>query len=114
MARLGLGVCAISFTLSQVLDSSATAGLVPKWIPPNQAFWALLTTTAFGLAAISILIDRQARLAIRLMSLMLTLFGVLVWIPRLIAHPEAHLNWSEFGLTFLITGAAWMVADLRS
>jgi hypothetical protein len=48
------------------------------------------------------------------MTLMLALFGVLVWIPRLIAHPEAHLNWSEFALTFLITGAAWMVADLRS
>jgi len=30
--------------------------------------------------------------------LMLALFGVLVWIPRLIAHPEAHLNWSEFGM----------------
>ena len=32
----------------------------------------------------------------------------------LVARPEAHLNWSEFGLTFLITGAAWMVGDLRS
>ena len=48
------------------------------------------------------------------MTLMLALFGVLVWIPRLIAHPEAHLSWSEFSLTFLITGAAWMVADLKS
>ena len=105
---------AISFTLSQIVYFSATAALVPKWIPPNQAFWGLLTTTAFGLAATSILINRQARLAIRLMTLMLALFGVLVWIPRLIAHPEAHLNWSEFGLTLLITGAAGMVADLKS
>ena len=114
VARLGLGVCAISFTLSQILYLSFTAQLVPKWIPPNQMFWAILTTIAFALAAIAILINRQARLAIRLMTLMLALFGVLVWIPRLIAHPDAHLNWSEFGLTFLITGAAWMVADLKS
>jgi hypothetical protein len=114
VARLGLGVCAISFTLSQILYLSATADLVPKWIPPNQTFWAILTTIAFGLAAVSILINRHARLAIRLMTLMLALFGVLVWVPRLIAHPEAHLNWSEFGLTFLITGAVWMVGDLRS
>ena len=62
----------------------------------------------------AILINRQARLAMRLMALMLALFGVLVWIPRLIAHPEAHLNWSEFGLTLLITGAVWVVADLGS
>ena len=114
LARLGLGVCAISFTLGQILLPRETADLVPKWIPPNQMFWAVLTTVAFGLAAVAILINRQARLATRLMTLMLALFGVLVWVPRLIAHPKAHLNWSEFALTFLITGAAWMVADLKS
>ena len=50
----------------------------------------------------------------RLMTLMLALFGVLVWVPHLIAHSQAHLNWSECVLTFLVTGAAWVVADLRS
>jgi len=114
LARLGLGVCAISFTLGQIFYLRLTADLVPRWIPPSQMFWATLTTIAFALAALAILINRQARLAIRLMTLMLVLFGVLVWVPRLIAHPEAHLNWSEFGLTFLIAGAAWMVADLKS
>jgi hypothetical protein len=114
LARLGLGVCAISFTLGQILLPRETADLVPKWIPPNQMFWAILTTIAFALAAIAILINRQARLATRLMTLMLAFFGVLVWISRLIAHPAAHLNWSECVLTFLITGAAWMVADLKS
>lgn len=114
LARVGLGVCTISFTLSQMFYLRVTADLVPKWIPPNQMFWAILTTIAFALAAIAILVNRQARLAIRLMTLMLALFGVVVWIPRLIAHPQSHLNWSEFSLTLLITGAAWMVADLKS
>ena len=114
LARLGLGVCAISFTLGQILLPHETAGLVPKWIPPSQMFWAVLTTIAFALAAFAILINRQASLAMRLITLMLALFGVLVWIPLLIAHPEAHFYWSEFALNFLITGAAWMVADLRS
>jgi hypothetical protein len=114
MARIGLGVCPVSFALSQLLYFRLTADLVPKWIPPSQMFWAILTTSAFALAAIALLINRQARLAVRLMTLMLALFGVLVWIPRLIARPGAHLNWSEFALTFLITGAAWMVADVRS
>ena len=39
---------------------------------------------------------------------------LLLWVPRLIAHPEAHFNWSECVLTFLVTGAARMVADLKS
>lgn len=110
-ARFGLGVCAISFTLSQILYPQVTAVLVPRWIPPNQTFWAILTTIAFALAAIAILMTRQALLAIRLTTLMLGLFGVLVWIPLVISHPKAHLNWSEFALNFLITGACWMVAD---
>jgi len=114
LARLGLGVCAISFTLGQALLLRETAHLVPKWFPPNQMFWAILTTVAFGLAAIAILMNRQARLAMRLMTLMLALFGVMVWVPHLIAHPKAHFNWSECVLTLLVTGAAWVVADLKS
>jgi len=114
LSRLGLGVCAISFTLGQALLLRETAQLVPKWIPPNQIFWAILTTVAFGIAAVAILINRQARLATHLMTLMVALFGVLVWIPLLIAHPKAHFDWSECALTFLVTGAAWMVADLKS
>ena len=114
LARLGLGVCAISFTLGQALLLRETAQLVPKWIPPNQMFWAILTTVAFGLAAVAILINRQARLAMRLMTLMLALFGVMVWIPHVIANPKTHFIWSECALTFLVTGAAWMVAELKS
>jgi len=114
VARVGLGVSAFSFTLGQALLLRDTASLVPKWIPPRQMFWAILTTIAFALAAIAILIHRQARLAIGLMTLMLALFGILVWIPQVIAHSGAHFDWSECLLTFLITGACWMVAELKS
>jgi uncharacterized membrane protein YphA (DoxX/SURF4 family) len=113
-ARIGLGVCAISFTLEQIFLLRDTASLVPKWIPPNQMFWAILTTIAFALAAIAILINRKARLAAGLMTLMLALFGLIVWAPRLVAHPPVHFFWSEFALNFLITGACWMVATLSS
>jgi hypothetical protein len=114
LARVGLGVCAISFTLGQALLLRETAELVPKWFPPNQMFWAVLTTTAFGLAAVAILINRYARLAMRMMTLMLALFGVLVWAPRLIANPKVHFDWSECVLTLLVTGAAWSVAELKT
>ncbi|MBV8206062.1 MAG: hypothetical protein JO041_04655 [Acidobacteria bacterium] len=113
-ARLGLGLCAISFALSQALFLRPTAALVPKWIPPGQMFWAIVTTIAFALSAVALLIHFQARLAARMMALMLALFGVLVWFPHLVADRRAHFVWSEFALTMLIAGAAWMVADLQS
>jgi hypothetical protein len=111
LARIGLGVSAISFALSQALLLRGTAHLVPRWIPLNPMFWAILTTVAFGLAAVALLIHRQARLATLLMTLMVALFGVLIWIPHLVAHPATHFDWSECALTFLVTGAAWTVAD---
>jgi hypothetical protein len=110
-ARLGLGICAISFALAQIFYLRFTAELVPHWIPPNQLFWAILTTVAFALAAVGILINVQARLAMRLMAAMIALFGVLVWVPLLVAHPGVHFNWSEFALTSLIAGASWLVAE---
>ncbi|HYL28020.1 MAG TPA: hypothetical protein VEW74_09315 [Candidatus Nitrosotalea sp.] len=112
-ARIGLGLCAVSFTLAQIFYLKFTASLVPTWIPPNQVFWTILTTVAFGLAAIAILINVRARLAMRLMTLMLALFGLLVWVPQLIVQPRSHGNWSEFALNYLITGAVWVVAELR-
>lgn len=112
-ARICFGLSAVSFTLSQIIYPRVTADLVPKWIPPNQMFWAVLTTIAFALAAIAILINRKAQLAARLLAVMLAIFAILVWIPRLVAHPQAHGNWSEFALTLLITAAAWMVSELK-
>lgn len=113
VVRLAFGACVISFTLSQAFYPNLTAPLVPAWIPPNQLFWALLTTVAFALAAAAIVLNRMTRLATRLLTLMLLSFGVLVWVPLVIAHPQAHGNWSELALTFLIAGAAWVVSDLQ-
>jgi hypothetical protein len=111
--RIGVGLCAISFTLSQAILLHDTAELVPKWIPPNQIFWAFLTTVAFAFAAIAILVNFRAHLAMRMMSLMLTLFGLLVWVPRLVADPKAHFNWSEIALTLLASGAVLVVGSVK-
>lgn len=112
-ARLGLGVCAASFALGQGLLLRQTARAVPKWIPPGQMFWAIVTTAAFVLAAGAMLSNRHARLAIRTMTLMVGLFGSLVWAPLLIVHPKEHFLWSELAETLLVTGAAWSIGDLK-
>ena len=114
LAGIGFGVCAISFALGQALRLRYIASLVPKWIPPSPMFWAILTTIAFVLAAIAILINCRAQLALRMLALMVGLFGLLVSIPDLIVEPEAHSSWTECAQTFLCAGAAWVVADFRT
>ena len=114
LAQIGyysFGICVVSFALEQLFYLSATAGFVPKWIPPGQMFWAIATTAAFGLAAIALLTGFMARLASRLNTAMIVGFGLLVWLPALIANPHSFGNWSEGIETVAIAGSAWIVAD---
>jgi len=112
IGRIFFGVCAVSFTLEQAFYLHATASLVPKWIPPNQMFWAVTTTVFFALAAVALLTNRMALFAARLLTLMLVLFGLVVWVPLLLSDPHSHTNWNETVETFAIAGAAWILADL--
>ena len=116
LGRIGgilLGVCAASFALEQAFYLGPTATLVPKWLPPTQMFWAVTTTVFFALAAVALLTNRMALLATRLLTMMLVIFGLLVWVPRLLSDPHSHANWSETAETFAIAGAARILADLR-
>jgi uncharacterized membrane protein YphA (DoxX/SURF4 family) len=117
LAQIGyysFGLCVMSFALEQLFYLSATASLVPKWIPPGQMFWAIATTAAFALASIALLTGFAARLASRLNTAMILAFGVLVWVPALFADPHAFGNWSEAAETFAIAGSAWLAADFLS
>src|SRR5437899_2550147 len=112
VGRILLGICTASFTLEQAFYLGATANLVPKWLPPSQMFWAIATTVLFALAAVALLANRMALLAARLLTMMLVLFGLLVWVPLLLSNPHSHTNWSEIAETLAIAGAAWILADL--
>jgi hypothetical protein len=112
IGRILLGICAVSFTLEQAFYLRPTATLVPKWIPPSQMFWAVATTVFFALAAVALLTNQMALLSARLLTMMLVLFGLLVWVPLVFSDPHNHTNWSENAETFAIAGAAWILADL--
>jgi hypothetical protein len=112
IGRILLGICAVSFALEQAFYLDATANLVPTWLPLSQMFWAVTTTVLFALAAVALLTNRMALLATRLLTMMLLLFGLLVWVPLLLSAPHNHANWSEIAETFAIAGAAWILADL--
>ena len=112
IGRICFGICAASFTLEQGVYLGATASLVPKWLPPSQMFWAVATTVLFALAAVALLTDRMALLATRLLTMMLVIFGLLVWVPLVLSSLHSHTNWGENAETFAIAGVAWILADL--
>ena len=112
IGRISLGMCAGSFAIEQAVYLNNTIVLVPKWLPPDQQFWAIATTVPFVLAAVALIANRMALLATRLLTIMLASFGLLVWVPLLVSQPRSHTNWSEAAETFAIAGATWILADL--
>jgi len=114
LARIGyygFGICVVSFTLEQLFYLSGTASFVPTWIPPGQMFWAVVTTIAFALAAVALLTGRSALLAARLTTAMIAGFGLLIWLPALVADPHRLFTWAGNAENWAIGGAAWIVAD---
>lgn len=107
-------LCVITFAVYQAVHVQYTASLVPKWIPPGQVFWVIVTTIAFALAAIALLVRRLDVLATRLLAAMLLLFQVLIWIPAVIAQPRSAGMWSENVLNFAIAASCWVLADFLS
>jgi hypothetical protein len=57
------------------------------------------------------------RLAATLEAIMMSLFGLLVWVPSLLAQPRPKWaatpqnQWSELLVTLLLAASAWIVAD---
>lgn len=107
-----LGFCSLSFGIVHIVDRMAgIAGWIPKWLPPSPLFWAYVTTICFFLAAVALLTGIMAPLAARLLTTEIVGFQLLVWIPKLVAGPRQHSNWSGNGINLAIAAGAWVVAD---
>lgn len=90
---------------------SSVAALVPKWLPPNQLFWAHFTGAAFILAGIAILSGICDILAARLLTAMLAVFSALVLVPQIFSSPGDHSAWGGNAYNLGAVGAAWILAD---
>ena len=114
LARAGrvlFGLCAMIFGVAHFLALPQTAELVPGWMPLSQRFWAIATGVAFVLAGISIFTGIRAILAALLLTVMLALFGLLIWLPSAIRHPHEHIVWAGNTINLAVTAAAWMMAE---
>ncbi|WP_168171206.1 DoxX family membrane protein [Rhodanobacter sp. B04] len=111
IGQLAFGVCALIFGGAHFVYMSLTAPLVPRWLPPSQAFWACATGFGHIVAGLAILTGVRARLAAILLTAMYASFTLLVHGPMLLANPSSHWIWSENALNIALTGAAWVVAD---
>lgn len=110
--RVGFGLCLLAFGTAHLLYVKETAEMVPAWLPPGTRFWAMATGFADVAAGLALLTGPLALLAARLAAAMFVGFGLLVWLPRLIATPADQMTWFGTTVTLAIAAGAWAVADL--
>jgi len=99
-AQVIFGVTCIFYGISHFAYSEYTASMVPAWLPTRLAF-AYFTGLCYIAAGIGIILRILARLAATLVAIMMSLFGLLVWVPSFFAHPKPawatppQNQWSE-------------------
>jgi uncharacterized membrane protein len=113
IARAIYGSAIIPFGMAHFQFVKQTAAQVPAWLPAHVA-WVYVTGGAFIAAGFAILIGVQARLAAILSAWEMGLFLLLVWIPVVAKGSLSAFQWGETIVTWVLTAAAWVVADSYS
>ncbi len=110
LARVLYGLALIAFGFSHFAYLKLTAPLIPHWLHV-PVFWAYFTGSAYLAAGAAILFNVLARLAATLSAVMMGLFLMLIWLPMVAAGHVNAFNWGETYATWVLTAAAWLVAD---
>jgi uncharacterized membrane protein len=108
-ARIFFGVFLIPIGLSHLMYVKETVTLVPHWLP-FPIGWAYLTGAGQMACGLGVVFGILPQIAAMTEAGMISLFALLVWLPRTVAAPHERLPWTAFFITWAIGSAAWAVA----
>ncbi len=114
-AQVVLGLTWVFYGWSHFVYADYTASMVPTWLPGRLGL-AYFTGLGHIAAGIGMIVGVLPRLAATLEAIMMSLFGLLVWVPSFFAQPKPDWatspqnQWSELVVNVMLAAGAWMVA----
>src|ERR1700691_4712139 len=118
-AQILFGLTCVFYGWSHFKYADYTASMVPNWLPGHMQL-AYFTGLGHIAAGVGIVIGLVPRLAATLEAIMMSLFGLLVWVPSFFAQPRPEWatptqnQWSELVVNLILAAAAWIVATSLS
>ena len=109
MAKYLFAIWVIPVGLSHFFYTKETINLIPLWIP-GRPFFAYLTGAGHMASGLGVLFSVVPRVALTAEAAMLSVITLLVWAPRVLAHPTTRLPWTAFWISWAITSAVWVLA----
>jgi uncharacterized membrane protein len=110
LARLLIGIALPLIGLSHFVYLKETVAMVPAYLPIPPAF-AWFTGAAHIAAGFAILFSLLPRLAATLEAVMMGLFAVMVWAPRVAVHPTGRFEWTAFLVSIALAAGAQAIAE---
>jgi uncharacterized membrane protein YphA (DoxX/SURF4 family) len=114
-AQILFGLTCIFYGASHFAYADYTARMVPSWLPDPLGL-AYFTGLGHVAAGIGLVVGILPRLAATLEAIMMSLFGLLVWVPSFFAQPRPlwatppQTQWTELVVNLMLAASACIVA----
>jgi uncharacterized membrane protein len=97
------------FGVLHVVYEAYIVTLIPAWFPP-QVVWSYVVTVAFFVSAFNLVIQKQVRLTMLLLSLMFIIWVAGLHLPRVVAKPTIEPEWTSMFIALAMSGIALLIA----
>ena len=114
-AQVLFGLTCVFYGWSHFAYADYTASMVPSWLPERLGI-AYFTGLCHIAAGVGVIFGIFPRLAAILEAIMMSLFGLLVWMPSFWAQPRPKWatppqnQWSEVVVNLVLAASAYVVA----
>jgi len=110
LGRYFFAVAFVAFGIQHFVYARFAAGLGPPWFL-GRPLWAYLTGAVFIAAGITMLLGKMARLAATLLGTLISLFFLLLYVPRITAQLHNPGPWTSGFEVLALCGSAMVLAN---